>query len=69
LKDHAQAKTYLQPLAEGEYSNYQQAARWYLGLSEIQLGNVDAARNWLEKIAGPNGNLPQKATKLLEELE
>lgn len=56
-------------LADGGYSPFQQSARWYLALAYLKQDNDQAARKWLDVLAGKKGAYQNPAQKIIEELD
>jgi len=56
-------------LADGNYSPFQQSARWYLALAFLKQNNEQAARKWLETLAGKQGVYQNPAREIMEELD
>ncbi len=67
----ARARAFLTDLlaATGQYSEFDEGSiHYYLGLAELELGNVEAARSQLRLVTGDR-DLEESATRLLQELD
>lgn len=70
LNQTKQAQTYFEAIIAAQDLRLQETARWYLALSFLKEGQVDAARIALENILkNPQAGTYQKAKQLLKDLE
>lgn len=67
--DALRALESFKPVRETEGHILQQSAFWYSGLAELDIGDVDAARRYLEKVVSLPGKYSQRAQSLLKKID
>ncbi len=68
-KQYRKATTTFQALADNSANLYHDQARWYSSLAHLSLGDIEAAKKWLQQLANSkNNNFNEKAKEILKKI-